>query len=304
MSILGKVDSMQERQPRILIADDDVDTRYILSGFLVHRGYETITAPNGEEALSLAARLPLDLALLDVVMPGPSGVELASRLKDLQPQIEVILITAYGSLEQAVEAMHQGVFYYLAKPLELKRVLAAVEEARAKQQALVEEPLEMSEVLRGLSRQEREVLALLAEGKTDSEIAEALCISIHTASTHVRDILCRMGVSRQVLAAGRWPQVLQAKDLTLNLDARRAWLGDEEIPLTKLEFDLLAYLVRNSDRVVSYDELLTEVWGYSPDIGDPAQVRMAICRLRRKLKEKSCRRLIVTVRGVGCQVDG
>ncbi len=101
---------MPERQPRVLIADDNVDTRYILSGFLARRGYETITACNGEEALALAARLPLDLALVDVVMLGPSGVELAARLKDLQPRIEVVLITAYGSLEQAVEAMHRGVF--------------------------------------------------------------------------------------------------------------------------------------------------------------------------------------------------
>ena len=66
MSILRKVDSMLERQPRILIADDDVDTRDILSGFLAHQGYETILASNGQEALALTAKLPLDLALLDI----------------------------------------------------------------------------------------------------------------------------------------------------------------------------------------------------------------------------------------------
>ena len=194
---------MLERQPRILIADDDVDTRYILSGFLAHRDYETITACNGEEALALAAKLPLDLALVDVVMPGPSGVELAARLKDLQPQIEVILITAYGSLDRAVEAMHQGAFYYLAKPLELKRVLAVVEEARAKQQAraLAEEAPERLEALRGLSRREREVLAWLAEGRTDPEIAEALGISPYTITTHVRNLLGKLGLKNRVQAA-------------------------------------------------------------------------------------------------------
>lgn len=107
----------------------------------------------------------------------------------------------------------------------------------------------------------------------------------------------------RALAAGRGPQVLQVKDLTLNLAARRAWRGDEEIPLTRLEFDLLAYLVRNSGRAVSYDELLTGVWGYGPADGDPAQVRVALSRLRRKLKEEPGRRIIVTMRGVGCRID-
>jgi DNA-binding NarL/FixJ family response regulator len=196
VSALGKVDSMPEHQPRILIADDNVDTRYILSDFLARRGYETITAPNGEEALALAVKLPLDLALLDVVMPGPSGIELAARLKELQPQIEVILITDYGFLEQAVEAMHQGIFYYLAKPLELRQVLAVVEKAWAKQQAraqvLAEETPEVPEALGGLTCREREVLTLLAEGRTDPEIAEALCISTYTASTHVRNLLDKL----------------------------------------------------------------------------------------------------------------
>jgi len=204
ISLPRKVDSILERQPRILIADDDVDTRDILSGFLAHQGYETIVASDGEETLALAARLPLDLALLDVVMPGLSGVELAARLKDLQPQIEVILITAYGSLEQAVEAMRQGVFYYLAKPLKLRRVLAVVEKAWAEQQARAQalaEETGISAVLRSLTGREREVLALLAEGKTDPEIAEGLCISTHTASTHVRNILGKLEVKNRVQAA-------------------------------------------------------------------------------------------------------
>jgi len=147
-------------------------------------------------------------------MPGPSGVELAARLKDLQPQIEVILITAYGSLEQAVEAMRQGVFYYLAKPLRLKQVLAVVEEAWAKQQVRVQalaEETEMLEALRGLSCREREVLAWLAEGKIDLEIAGALCISTRTASTHVRNLLDKLKVKNRVQAAVLWDRYTRAR---------------------------------------------------------------------------------------------
>lgn len=65
----------------LLIAGDNLDTRDILSVFPARRGYETIIASDGEEALALAVKLPFDLALLDVVMPGPSGMELAARMQ-------------------------------------------------------------------------------------------------------------------------------------------------------------------------------------------------------------------------------
>jgi len=129
---------MPNRKPRVLIADDDMNTRIMFSDYLTHEGYETIVAADGAEALALAAVQPPDIALVDVRMPGPSGMALVAQLKERQPDLEAIIITAYGSAELAVEVMFQGAFYYLDKPLEMSRLLEKVEKAWAAQQARVQ----------------------------------------------------------------------------------------------------------------------------------------------------------------------
>jgi len=117
--------------PRILIADDDPDIRTILSDWLIHWGYETLVAADGEAALAATTACPPDLALIDVRMPGPGGMELAARLRERHPDVGIIIITAYGSIQDAVEAMRGGAFDYLPKPLKIRQVLAVVEKALA-----------------------------------------------------------------------------------------------------------------------------------------------------------------------------
>jgi DNA-binding response OmpR family regulator len=126
---------MSSKKPCILIADDNVDLGKILSDRLAYQGYETIVATDGQEALTLAAVHPLALALVDVWMPGPSGMQLVTQLKELQPNLEVIIITAYGSIEDAAEAVRQGAFHYLTKPFKVKLLQATVEEALAARRA-------------------------------------------------------------------------------------------------------------------------------------------------------------------------
>jgi DNA-binding NarL/FixJ family response regulator len=191
---------MPEYQTCVLVTDDDWGTRTILSDVLAYHGYEPLVASDGEQALALAATRPLDVACVDLVMLGPAGLELARRLKALQPQMEVILITAFGSTELVAEAMRQGAFYYLNKPLRPARLLEVVEEACAEQKAR-EQTLGP---LKALTRREREALAWLAEGKTDPEIAQELRISKRTVSTHVRNLLCKLGVKNRVQAAVLW----------------------------------------------------------------------------------------------------
>lgn len=199
---------MPKQRTRVLIADDDRDTRVIWSDYLTYHGYETIVAPDGEQALALATAHPLDLARVDVVMPGPAGIELIARLKEIQPQIEVILITAFGSTELAVEALHRGAFYYLNKPLKLARLLEVVEEARAVQQvrerALAEEALEIRRVSENLTRRELQMLALLAAGMTDPEIARTLLAGTRTVNTHASNLSSKLGVRNRVQAAVLW----------------------------------------------------------------------------------------------------
>jgi len=98
----------------------------------------------------------------------------------------------------------------------------------------------------------------------------------------------------------REAETVQVGDLLLDLQAGRVVRGDEEVCLTRLEFDLLAYLVRSAGQVVGYDELLREVWGYADDAGSYALVRMTMSRLRDKIGENVAQpQYIECVRGVG-----
>jgi len=171
---LGEVCSMTENRPCILIADDDEDIRAIWSRHLAGHGYEVHTADCGETALGVATAHPIALALVNVVMPEPSGISLMARLKELRPETEVIIVTGYGSVDKAAEAMSHGAFYYLIKPLGLDQILAIVRDAWEAYQAkkriqaddLVIDQENRQVTLRGnpvsLTCQEYELLVVLA----------------------------------------------------------------------------------------------------------------------------------------------
>ncbi|NOY79057.1 MAG: sigma-54-dependent Fis family transcriptional regulator [Calditrichaeota bacterium] len=113
----------------ILIADDEEDFRIIFSDIIQKMGYHVETAQNGQEALAVVERHPIDIALVDFKMPGMSGLELLKEIKSRKPQIEVILITGMGTIDSAVEAMKSGAYDYITKPVnfeELENVLRRI----------------------------------------------------------------------------------------------------------------------------------------------------------------------------------
>ena len=114
---------------RVLIADDDPDVRRIFGDYLTFAGYSVQTAADGDQALVLAAQTPPDIALLDVMMPGPSGMTLATRLMEQFPDVIVIIITAYSSISLAIEVMQKGAYGYLVKPVRPTQLLDRLEEA-------------------------------------------------------------------------------------------------------------------------------------------------------------------------------
>jgi DNA-binding NtrC family response regulator len=102
---------------RILLVDDDESLRLVLRMELEELGYAVSLAASAEEALELLEREPPDLVLSDVRMPGLSGLELLARLRVLAPGVAVILMTAYGTIQLAVEAMKAGAYDFIAKPI-------------------------------------------------------------------------------------------------------------------------------------------------------------------------------------------
>lgn len=114
---------------RILLADDDAALRRIIQFKLKQRGYEVIATADGEEALSVLCKGRFDLLLSDMKMPKLNGLELLKEAKKVQPDIEVILITAYAAVSQAVEAVKLGAFDYLTKPFEDDQLFVTIEKA-------------------------------------------------------------------------------------------------------------------------------------------------------------------------------
>ncbi len=106
----------------ILVTDDEKIQRESLAGFLKNKGYQTLTASDFDTAYQLIRTRAVDVLLTDVKMRGKSGYDLLKAVKELNPEITVIIMTAYGNVEEAVAAMKNGAYDYLTKPLDLDEV--------------------------------------------------------------------------------------------------------------------------------------------------------------------------------------
>ena len=111
---------------RIVVVDDEPAQRELIGGFLTKQGHEVFPAASGPEAFAYVKSRQVDLVLSDCRMPGMSGPELLLGIKALNPEIPLILMTAYGTVETAVQAMKDGAADYLTKPLDLEELLIRV----------------------------------------------------------------------------------------------------------------------------------------------------------------------------------
>jgi len=113
----------------ILVVDDESRIRESLSAILRDEGYEVSFAVDGFTALKKVEEDPPDLIFLDIVMPGIDGLETLQKLKDRFPEIYVIIISAYGTIETAVKALKYGAFDFIEKPLSLEKIVLTVKHA-------------------------------------------------------------------------------------------------------------------------------------------------------------------------------
>ena len=111
---------------RILVVDDERAIRDLLSDAIRHAGYEVLSASNGEDALSLIGQENIHIAICDIKMPGMNGIDLLQKIRDISPETIVLMITAYASVETAVNALRYGAFDYILKPLIDEDVIAKI----------------------------------------------------------------------------------------------------------------------------------------------------------------------------------
>jgi len=122
----------------ILIVDDEKNYLLVLSAVLEDEGYEVLTALNGPEALEIHKRSDLDLILTDMKMPGMSGIKVLESVKAIDPGLPVIMMTAHGTVDKAVEAMQKGAYSYILKPFDNDRLILYVNKAVAMFQVVKE----------------------------------------------------------------------------------------------------------------------------------------------------------------------
>ncbi|MDM8536563.1 sigma-54 dependent transcriptional regulator [Desulfobacterales bacterium HSG17] len=113
----------------ILIVDDEKNYPMIIGEILQEEGYTSMTASSGMEALDILRNEIIDLVLTDVKMPGMSGIQLLNKIKALNPDVPVIIMTAHGSVENAVDAMHKGAYTFILKPFENQTLIAHIAKA-------------------------------------------------------------------------------------------------------------------------------------------------------------------------------
>ncbi len=254
---------------RILIVDDEETARKSLSDILKLEGYTVMAKGDGQSALDALDEDDFDLMLLDIKMPGMSGLEVLEKAVSIAPDCKIVLLTAHGSMESAIEAVRHGAHDYLLKPASPNDILATVDKAMS---------------LRGETQRKRRLLEQMEASIQELKDAEGV-ESVPTASRSVYSL---------------------SDEVKVDLERREILFGDKVISLTPTEGKLMKVLLENRGRVLSHRELVLMVQGYqTTDWEAPEIMRPLVSRLRRKLsKFENGDDWIVNVRGTGYVFDG
>jgi two-component system KDP operon response regulator KdpE len=251
----------------ILVVDDEAAERITLGEVLRLEGYQVKLAASGEEALAWTRQgAQFDLAILDLRLPGVDGLQVLDGVRRVAPETIVILITGYGTLETAVEALRKGAYDFLLKPCPVEEVLTAVRRA-------------LSELKAG--RQRRALVARLQ----------------HT----LKELMATDGLSGDEPEPAKDEEISAVGDVQIDRAKHSVTYHGVPVDLTPTEFRLLECLMSRVDQVCTPQDLVRCAQGYETDAwGARSIVRVHIRRLRRKLEpDPENPRYILNVRGVG-----
>lgn len=262
----------------ILIIDDDDQLRLSFERLLRQEGYNTFTAPSGELGLKLLETHSIDLVILDIRLPGKSGMEVFEIIHEMDPKLPVIIMTAYGTTELAIEATKKGAFEYVFKPFEIPHMLETIRNALKAAKVMHtsikldgEPDTKVEEALIGKSRQMQEVYKAI--GKVAPTDATVL---IRGESGTGKELVAR--------AIYQYSNRSQKPFLIINCVA---------IPETLLESELFGYekgaFTGASHRKIGKIEQANQGTIFLDEIGDmPLNIQAKILRL---LQERQIERL-------------
>jgi DNA-binding response OmpR family regulator len=254
----------------ILIIDDEASLRHTFTRILKQAGYDVTTAGDGPEALERLAASPLcNLAYLDIHLPGMDGLQVLKEIHQRYPPLAVIIFTAHGSLESAVEAMRLGAIDYLLKPVDPETLISRTRAVLA-EQAVERRRREIQEQIEALQAEFKRLERNLAPPPTPAPPSSG---------------------DRFVKRGG----------LILDLQSRRATLGERVLALPPAAFDYLVVLIRHAPDVVQYQTLVAEAQGYQTDRREAQELaKWHIHELREALEPDPREpQHVLNVRGVG-----
>lgn len=249
---------------RLLLVDDAPATRMLLDARLRAAGYSVVATTSAEQALELLRGERFALLITEIALTAMDGIALMVAARELDPDLELIVLTGGATVESAVAAVNLGAHAYLRKPVaagELEqRVAAAMERRYAR--------LSHQATLRQL-------------GSTLLQIAEPAGTGYSAQTPHV--------------------DALQVGRLRIDSRRRRAAVDDRIVPLSSGEFDLLLYLARREGEVLPAEQLAREVLGYSCSTDEARElIKARVHRLRHKIEPNPrAPTLLVSVRGAG-----
>ncbi len=250
---------------QILIVDDEKNIRKVLAAALAARGYPTESVGSAEEAVRACEQTAFDLVLLDIRLPGPmNGDRLLIEIHTRWPRMVIIMLTAYASLDSAISTLRRGAHDYLIKPARLEEILQSVESGLAKKR----EEEKRDRVITSLE----EALFTLKQARPPAPLK---------STTDDRFV--------------------QTARLTIDRQKRLVVCDGKPLVLSPTEFDVLEYLARHADRVVTASELVKAIQGYVlAEVDARPLVRVHIQHLREKLEDDPEHpHYILNVRGRG-----
>ena len=211
----------------VLLVDDHAMVRQGVKAFLVTQPDLSVVgeAGSGEEAIKLAAQLIPDVILMDLIMPNMDGVEATRRVKQVSPRSQIVVLTSYHEDEHIFPALKAGALSYILKDVSAEELAAAVRKAATGEAVL--HPRVAARVIKELqgrredapnpftelSERELEVLKLIADGKSNAQIAAKLVLSEKTIKGHVSNILSKLHLADRTQAAVyAWREGVVRKD--------------------------------------------------------------------------------------------
>lgn len=257
-------------QSAILLVEDEAVARKVLQAMLVHAGYDVTAVGSGEEAIDLLDKQRYDLLLTDLQLRKIDGVQVMAVARDRDPDIEVIVLTGYATLDSAIAAVRHGAANYILKPGKPGEIERSVADALDRRRNRVER----ADWLRKLGQDLMEIA-----NNEAAPVAEPL-----------KSPLPRNG-----------GDLLRVGSLAIDLQRHIVTNGERVINLSSGEFSLLAYLAEHNEQVVSPQQLVRDVLGYECTPQEARDlIKARIWSLRRKIEDDpTAPQLILSVRGVG-----